>query len=212
MKTVKEKIIEQAKRLFNEKGYYHVTMRDIAKDADTTIGNLTYHFPHKEDIVLDIQKDANNLILSDLEKRLEQGSRHHYSLAELFETFILTEKNEQDYSYYFKNLLELARDYPAIQEKQEYNRGVFLRYFQATFSALKSNRILREDVSTDSYHSLARTIVLLMTLWNQGNSPTHEEAFKHHSYLETCSDLIYPLLTKAGQKEHQQFFDTLTNR
>ncbi|MCD7809472.1 MAG: TetR/AcrR family transcriptional regulator, partial [Erysipelotrichaceae bacterium] len=50
----KELIQETALKLFNEKGYNNVSLREIAKEANTTIGNLTYHFPQKEDLLIHI--------------------------------------------------------------------------------------------------------------------------------------------------------------
>ena len=50
----KEAICDAAAQLFNQKGYDQVSMREIAKHAGTTIGNLTYYFPKKEDIVIQI--------------------------------------------------------------------------------------------------------------------------------------------------------------
>lgn len=210
MKSAKETIVEEAKRLFNEEGYYQVTMRDIAKAANTTIGNLTYHFPRKEDLVLEIQKDASNRILHDIEKHLEEKETYPFSLHELFDTFILKEKNEQEFSYYFKNLIELGRDYPEIQKKQEYIRSVFFQYFYTTFLALRSEKILRNDLTDEQYHSLARTLVLLMAIWNQNNSPAHDTLLQQNNYMETCSDLIYSYLTEKGQKEYHSYFSKLT--
>ena len=46
----KQRICETAVRLFNEQGYEAVSLRQIATEAGTTIGNLTYHFTHKEDL------------------------------------------------------------------------------------------------------------------------------------------------------------------
>ncbi|MFR6332611.1 MAG: TetR/AcrR family transcriptional regulator [Eisenbergiella sp.] len=55
----KEAICDAAAQLFNEKGYDQVSMREIAKQAGTTIGNLTYYFPKKEDIVIQIVSELH---------------------------------------------------------------------------------------------------------------------------------------------------------
>lgn len=47
----KERILNTARRLFNERGYARVSMRAIAEELDISPGNLTYHFPQKADIV-----------------------------------------------------------------------------------------------------------------------------------------------------------------
>ncbi|MCB0636788.1 MAG: TetR/AcrR family transcriptional regulator [Lewinella sp.] len=53
MKT-REKIIQTALQLFNEKGLSQVGVREIARALDISVGNLSYHFPKKEDIVLEL--------------------------------------------------------------------------------------------------------------------------------------------------------------
>ncbi len=45
-----DRILESARRLFNERGYAATTQAAIAADAGIAQGNLTYHFPAKRDI------------------------------------------------------------------------------------------------------------------------------------------------------------------
>ena len=47
MKTTKELIRNTARELFNERGYRAVSMRNIADALGISVGNLTYHYPHK---------------------------------------------------------------------------------------------------------------------------------------------------------------------
>lgn len=50
--TTRESILEEALDLFNSGGYLHVSVRDIAAAVDISPGNLSYHFPKKDDILL----------------------------------------------------------------------------------------------------------------------------------------------------------------
>lgn len=47
----KEEILLVALKLFNGDGIQDVTTREIANELNISVGNLTYHFPTKEDIV-----------------------------------------------------------------------------------------------------------------------------------------------------------------
>ncbi|MBR5753138.1 MAG: TetR/AcrR family transcriptional regulator, partial [Clostridia bacterium] len=51
-KNLREKIFLESVRLWSEKGYENVSMRDIAAACDIGTGNLTYYFPKKEDILM----------------------------------------------------------------------------------------------------------------------------------------------------------------
>ncbi|MEZ4686067.1 MAG: TetR/AcrR family transcriptional regulator [Bacteroidia bacterium] len=55
MKT-KDKILETALQLFNEKGFSNVGVREIARELDISPGNLSYHFSKKEDIFFELIK------------------------------------------------------------------------------------------------------------------------------------------------------------
>ncbi|MCB0843844.1 MAG: TetR/AcrR family transcriptional regulator [Bacteroidetes bacterium] len=48
----KEKILEIALQMFNERGVSEVGVREIARALSISVGNLSYHFPKKEDIIL----------------------------------------------------------------------------------------------------------------------------------------------------------------
>lgn len=50
--STKERIFQAAKKLWFEKGYDNTTMRDIARECNMAIGNLTYHYPRKDDILM----------------------------------------------------------------------------------------------------------------------------------------------------------------
>ena len=54
MKTTKELIRNTARELFNERGYRAVSMRNIADALGISVGNLTYHYPHKALLMEDI--------------------------------------------------------------------------------------------------------------------------------------------------------------
>lgn len=57
MSDRREKILETALVLFNEKGIDGVTTRDIAKVLKISQGNLTYYFPAKSDIVFALTQE-----------------------------------------------------------------------------------------------------------------------------------------------------------
>lgn len=47
-------IIKAAKKLFAEKGYENTSVRDIVVAANTSMGNLYYHFPNKHEMLREI--------------------------------------------------------------------------------------------------------------------------------------------------------------
>lgn len=54
MSDRKDKILETAVKLFNEKGCMKTSTRHIAEELGISVGNLYYYFKNKEDIIIDI--------------------------------------------------------------------------------------------------------------------------------------------------------------
>ena len=54
--TTKDRIAAEALSQFNQKGINQVGVREIARSLDISPGNMSYHFPKKEDLLLYILK------------------------------------------------------------------------------------------------------------------------------------------------------------
>ena len=50
--TTRDQILKAASKSFFTKGYTNTTYRDIAKECNISVGNVTYHFRRKEDMLL----------------------------------------------------------------------------------------------------------------------------------------------------------------
>lgn len=51
-------MLETARRLFNTQGYDRVSMRQLADELHMAVGNLTYYFPRKRQIVEALMQDS----------------------------------------------------------------------------------------------------------------------------------------------------------
>lgn len=59
----KDKILEKSVELFNSQGVNSVGVREIARALEISPGNMSYHFPKKEDIILALMEkmsEGNN--------------------------------------------------------------------------------------------------------------------------------------------------------
>lgn len=72
VENIKEIIARASRELFNAQGYQKVTMRQIADRCGISVGNLTYHYPHKEDLLM-LEHDGilNAFLESVLQKHPE---------------------------------------------------------------------------------------------------------------------------------------------
>jgi len=56
-RDLKREILDAAGRLFEESGYNAVSMRSIADALGISVGNLTYHYKRKEDLMEAVMQD-----------------------------------------------------------------------------------------------------------------------------------------------------------
>jgi len=78
----KHKILKTAAKMFSERGYDKVTMREIARDVGINSASIYYHFPSKEDILKSLyrlyseQRRDNSPDLNELMRLAETEHPH----------------------------------------------------------------------------------------------------------------------------------------
>lgn len=83
--NLKDNIILAARELFNSKGYSETSMSEIIKKANTSKGNLYYHFENKETLYLSILEEDLNKWLNDWQKYNKSEEKNIlYTLAKFF--------------------------------------------------------------------------------------------------------------------------------
>lgn len=67
------RILEAARRLFEQKGVEHVSMNQIAAEAQVGSGTLYRRYKNKSDLCLDVIKENIDLFFNDVEEYLEKN-------------------------------------------------------------------------------------------------------------------------------------------
>jgi AcrR family transcriptional regulator len=114
MKT-KDKIIETARLLFNEKGTRHVTTNHIAEGAGISPGNLYYHFRNKEDIILALFERLAAEGFEEYQKVLQQYPPG--TLESMDQTFSMIQTFNWRYRFFKRELTALIMNDPLLKER-----------------------------------------------------------------------------------------------
>lgn len=64
--TSRERVRTAAARLFARQGFERTSMRDLARAAGMSLSGLYYHFPGKDELLYDIQRDAFDRLFDPL--------------------------------------------------------------------------------------------------------------------------------------------------
>lgn len=120
MKT-KDKILETARDLFNQKGTRYVTTNHIAEAVGISPGNLYYHFRNKEDIIRAI---FEQLTAHGLEQYGQvQQAYPPGTLESMEQTFSMIQEFNWRYRFFKRELTSLIMQDPQLKTRfHEVNR------------------------------------------------------------------------------------------
>lgn len=163
----KEQILKTAVALFNDRGYANVSLREIAKEAGTTIGNLTYHFPKKEDLVLSLLDTLQTRFILDVPENKHRAEL----LSHLLNSFLTAEQNEKDHPFYYKNIYDLTMCSETLAKRNKIFQKDLYDYYIHILTTLKEDGVLKESVRDSDISAMSYMIVLSTAAWMQINAP-----------------------------------------
>ncbi len=130
MSDTRQRILEQARALFNAEGLHGVGVREVARAAGIAPGNLGYHFPTKDDLVA--------ALVLELHQRIEQevfvALPPSMSLLQLYRSAASSMRGILDYRFLPLSAGEAARASPrlrrlraALRERRRERHDLLLR-------------------------------------------------------------------------------------
>lgn len=193
---MKEKIIQKAIELFNQKGFFDVSLRDIAGALDIRIGSLTYHFKTKEDLMNSIYrymiKTIDEMSISD---RLFQKKGEEANVAKVYFEYM------NKFRFFFQDTLDIVRAYPEIgkkyqqQIKEEINIVKNMLYMQVGKGSFKPEPI------AGIYETLAEMIWQTLHFWFVREALLGNTNESIDKILEKILHIVYPYLSEKRKSE-----------
>lgn len=86
--TVKERVVEAALDLFQEKGYHGVSVEELVEYAETSKGGFYHHFKSKDDLLYEIHDIFISYVLNETKRASEQYDSAIDQLDALMRTFM----------------------------------------------------------------------------------------------------------------------------
>lgn len=196
----KSEIIKCSVALFNKKGFFNVSVNDIANSMRISPGNFTYHFKRKEHLlstILDeILESAEDIIMP------EGGYITLEHFEDLFGKFLAVQKA---YSFFFLNMPYLLVEYPEVMSR--YKSATSKRLFDARRLVdhfIVTNRLI-EEKNDVNYDILIQNLWMVNTFWSASTLllDDNNESQKH-SAINALWSILIPYLTDKGYQEYQE--------
>src|SRR3954447_19936910 len=112
MKATRQRILDVARQLFNQHGLNQVSVRDVARVARLSQGNLAYHFPTRDDLVAALLYE-----LYELNKRtVFTEPMASFSLVSLYHAALGAMQNMLAYRCVLLSYVDAVRASPRLAE------------------------------------------------------------------------------------------------
>lgn len=185
--------------LFNRKGFFKVTVKEIADEMGISPGNLTYHFKRKEHLLAAIQQEILGGTKGIIVPVGQEITLRHF--RDMFSKFY---EVQSEYSFYFSEIIYLLEVYPDITGA--YKSATATRIEDARKLVdyyLATGRLVPEEGDVD-YDYLIHNLWMVNTFWTLGgallNRKRKDKDFD--SPIESLWKMLLPYLTVKGRKEY----------
>ena len=189
--NIKKEIISNSRKLFNEHGYHEVTMRMIANKCNISVGNLTYYYAKKKDIMKEL-----------LESGEPQSSLDTInSLQDLYH-FIYVMVDGVRKNHFFFSSSEMQSLDSDFFEANKNNVTKLHQEFMNCLLQLQNKKIISSSMQREEIETYVSTLMLAHLSWaNEENKNSSYTSLSFEEFILSHFILLKPYLTKKGLKE-----------
>lgn len=209
MKVSKEKILDTARKMFNQNGLTSVTARAISAELEISPGSFSYHFPDKSRLVIELYRkmiDELNACFS----LLKEGGEN---IKPFLITFQKCAQIQLKYKFFFLNLSEILINYPVI--KQMHKRAIVRERLLAhqLFENYLNCGVIRSDTDMRDVKCIIKQSQILFAYWivDAHLSEFNSDAQTIWYYTEACCTPIKPYLEMESKNEFEKFLKSKEN-
>lgn len=202
MSSTNDKILESALHLFNTRGVDQVKMRDIAKKLGISLGNVTYHFPTKIDLIHVLCLQFVNKVDEVLAEAMKTTPKS--TLLSYFHQVEIIFNTQLEYKFIFnKRYGEILSSLPEMQKHyQEVQIGRH-KFWKQLNEQLVKEKLAKPSLVDDSYgHNYILNMLALF--WHQEIAiylPRLTDKQKVDHALAIFFQAYKPYLTQKGLDE-----------
>ena len=194
MEDTKGRILTAAAQLFEQQGYRSVSMRAIAASLGISVGNLTYHFPHKQDIATALAEQELKTIILPEEATLATLDGY---LRRMLISLI-------DHARMFDDPL-LFEDLPGQQQENAARITRLQQNLERMLSQLRQRGVFRPELDGQTLRDVIDLIMFSHVGWQQRVSVNRRPAAEAVDDMMRMQWLLLrPYLTQDGQKQLEQ--------
>lgn len=195
--SVQERIVTKALEMFNQKGIEYVGMRELAAALDTKLGNITYYFPTKEDLIVRIATDLSTLNSSILQ------ADNTITITSYLELIRKHFEHQYQYRCLFLSFVHLISQYEKIAGRYKKVEDQRKKTVIMNLKNLSANNYLK-PLTTDDTAFLLSAISLISRFWISEAAVSHSRlkpVDQINHYLHLIANILSPYCTPKGKAQ-----------
>ena len=201
-------IFNRALDLFNQKGIEYIGIRELALDLDLHVGNITYYFPRKENLV---EEMGLRLRVAN-EKTFNAFADSALTLFDFLDRSRQVFQNQYQYRCLLLSVVQLFRNYPMFYREYKATEATRKKSLANAFVILRRSGYLKATLSAEATDELVSLFSFISRFWPSEASVSYrkekpEWIIAH--YLSLLAKILEPHSTSKGKKELQQFLSAL---
>jgi len=199
-KNSKEKILQKALELFNDKGFANVSIRLIATELNISHSNLIYHYKTKNDIATALHNEL-------LEKAVELNKQvvtYTNFVEGLFESTKQGFEILYDYRFLMIDLNFILKENETLKTAFLQVEKVRAKMYQNVITSAVENKDLRNELYMNEYDFFIDQIKIFSDSWIVSSQIYHTDLTKK-AIVDLYADLFikmwFPYLTDSGKEK-----------
>lgn len=205
--NTRDKILDTARKLFNEKGLRNVTARSICGNLQISLGSFSYYFPDKDQIVTDLYQ----MMLTDMQTVIAAIPRDNVSITFFLELHKQMFNIQNTYKFFYLNLFEILNNNEEIRKIYAKNAELEKKMAHELLELYVDKGILKKGIKTSQFERLIHVGQMLNNSWAidaEINFKGNQKKQLAH-YMNVCCGLLEPYLTEPALHEYHTYFDKL---
>jgi len=203
----KIKVKEAARYLFNRDGLLNVRLQHISDEAIVSVGNISYHFRGKEQIVLALWQD----LLAQ-----KQAFFLEFRVVPLFEDLerLLAQvfHLQQAYRFFYVDAPSILQRFPAIAESWAAHHQQERTAIHMMLEFHVARAVLHPPLDQNFFARWAEVFWALSDGWLSRQRSLGRSETDYSAYRDMLWTLLRPLMTPQGQLEYQELEKMVARR
>ncbi len=208
--TTKQKILNASIELFNDQGYANTSSKTISEHIGISYGNLCYHFPKKDDIVIRLHQNFMDELDETLLNLKGEIFEFDFMLSSLENMMNLTYK----YRFFLLNGYDVTIKYPDIKTKTIERSKVYSSVILKISQFLIENGYMHE-INEKQLKLKIHGLLIIFNSWVVDKTifamlPTGIKTDHTKYYIQLLFSMISTSLTKKGIKAFSSAYERIS--